>query len=238
MTTATGDPTTATDAEVPEPERFGLKGPAGPHPLTQPRIWVPLAVLLFILNIPFIHLALRGPAKVTTTIPFQDDYSRTELGDNYFSTGGLWRIVNGQVYAPGVKNNPLWLRAKLPHDVVVEFDARTESSSGDVRAEIFGNGRDHPSGYILTYGSTSTLAKLDEKARDRKESHARKPERGRMYHWKIVRDGAKLSWYIDGDLFLEDNDPHPLSGPDHDRFGFDTWVTDAYFDNLTIQPLR
>jgi hypothetical protein len=255
--------------EVPEPERFGRPPPPGPHPLTRPRIFVPILVLLFVLNLPFLHLMLRGPAAVTTKIPFTDDYSRTELGNDYFSTGGLWRIVNGEVYSPGVKNNPLWLKAKLPHDVVAEFDVRSESSAGDVKCEIFGNGRDHSSGYILVFGgwnnTISVIARLDEHGppRDitairptpgaldwllgghapesdnfRMERKDRRVEKGRTYHWKVVREGSVLSWYIDGDLFMTYDDPKPLYGPDHDRFGFGTWATDGFFDNLVIRPLH
>jgi hypothetical protein len=232
-------PTPAAAAVADEP--FVLPPAPGPHPLTQRRVWLPLAILLFLLNIPFLHLFLRGAAPVTTTVPFKDDYERAQLGDDYFATGGFWRILDGQLYSPGVKNNPLWVKAKLPRDVVVEFDARAESTAGDIKCEIFGNGRDHSSGYILVFGgwsnTISALARLDEHGADRKERRDKKVEKGRTYHFKVTRQGTLLTWAIDGETFLSWDDANPLEGSGHDRFGFGTWATDAYFDNLEIRPL-
>jgi hypothetical protein len=255
--------TAGTDTEpvsVPPAERFGEKRPGDRHPLLQKRVFIPILVLLFVLNIPFFHLFLRGAQSTSATIPFIDDYERPELGKNYFATGGFWRLVNGWVYSPGAKNNPLWLRAKLPRDVVVEFDAKSDSPDGDVKCEIFGDGRDHSTGYLLVFGgwhnSRSTIARLYEHGTEisnlsgEKKAQAmqdgiytvsrtdRKMERNRIYHWKVVRDGKLLTWYIDGDLFLQLEDPHPLYGPENDRFAFGTWATDAYFKNLSITPLH
>ena len=223
-------------------ERFALPSAPGPHPLTRRKVWLPILILLVVLNIPFLHLALRGAARTSTTVPFSDNFERAELGEHYFATGGHWRIINGELFSPGVKNNPLWLQAKLPRDVVVEFDARGEDTAGDIKAEIFGNGRDHSSGYVLVFGgwnnTISTLARLNEHGDDRKENRTKRVEKGKTYHFKIVRDGTKLTWFIDGEQFLEYDDPNPLTGSSHDRFGFGTWASDVYFDNLTIQPLR
>ena len=170
-------------------------------------------------------------------------------GPNYFATGGFWRIVNGWVFSPGAKNNPLWLRAKMPHDVVVECDVKSDSPDGDVKVEMFGDGRDHSTGYLLVFGgwknTKSIIARLYEHGADitnlsgEKKAEAladgqfivsrsdRKVERGRVYHWKIIREGKTLTWYIDGNLFLQMEDPHPLYGPANDRFAFGTWATDG-----------
>ena len=68
--------------------------------------------------------------------------------------------------SPGVKNNPLWLKAKLPENVAVDFDVRSMSPEGDIKCEIFGDGSDHASGYVLIHGgwnnSISIIARLDE----------------------------------------------------------------------------
>lgn len=225
----------------PTPEPYGQPPPAGPHPLTQRRIWLPLALLLAVLSIPFVHLALRGPAETTTTIPFADDFDRAELGPDYFATGGHWRIVDGGLYSPGVRNNPLWLKARLPRDVAVEFDARAGTTDGDVKFEIFGNGRDHASGYVLIFGgwsnTISIIARLDEHGRDRLERRDRKVEKGRTYRMRVERRGKTLTWFIDGEQFLAFEDAAPLEGRHHDRFGFGSWNADAWFDNLRIEPL-
>ena len=64
-----------------------------------------------------------------------------------------------------------------------------------------------------------------------------KVERGRTYHVVVTKHGGKLRWEMDGQLALEMDDPAPLSGTGHDRFGFSSWANDTYFDNLSITPL-
>jgi len=174
-----------------------------------------------------------------------------------------------------VKNNPLWLKAKLPQNVAVEFDARSQSPEGDIKVEIFGDGSDHASGYVLIHGgwnnSLSIIARRDEhgvsygnllqqaqavaaqrklptanpvetgvfteKTRMRLEANPYPVQLGRTYHWRIERRGSLLSWSIDGQKFMEFDDPFPLVGEKHDRFGFSCWEAQLYFDNLHIEPL-
>ena len=37
--------------------------------------------------------------------------------------------------------------------------------------------------------------------------------------------------------FLTYDDPTPLEGAGHDRFGFSSWDADVFFDRLDVQPL-
>jgi hypothetical protein len=57
------------------------------------------------------------------------------------------------------------------------------------------------------------------------------------YHWTIFKRGGHLAWFMDGQPFLSMDDPTPLQGEGHDRFGFTGWETPARFDNLRIAPL-
>jgi len=136
--------------------------------LKRPRIFGPLAALVAVVQLPFLHQAFRGPAAVNAAVPFEDKYERASLGNEYWSNGGDWRIVGGQLYSPGVGNNPLWLKARLPPDVRIEFDVRSEGSDGDVKWEAFGDGRNHSSGYLFLFGAwhnrESRICKLDEHA--------------------------------------------------------------------------
>jgi len=258
---------------LPEPPKEPWKKPEG---LTR-RGWLILGAVIVLANFPVVHHALfRSEPEATVSLPYSDDFSRREtVENNYWNTGGHWRTINGELFSPGVRNNPLWLKAKLPNDVAVEFDVRSMSPEGDIKAEIFGNGTDHASGYVLIHGgwgnSISVIARLDEhgtplpqlqrdsdklaadmklpsnKPEDtgvfRKNTHMRveanpfKVEIGRTYHWRIERRGSLLSWFIDGQPFMSFDDPFPLTGPGHDRFGFSSWEADLYFDNLKIQPL-
>lgn len=146
------------------------------HPWLKPRIAVPLAACLAAVQLPFIHYALRGAAEVKTAVPYEDDFGRASLGDQWWSNGGDWRIVDGQCFSPGVGNNPLWLKARLPPDVRVEFDTRSEGADGDIKWEMYGDGRTHSTGYLFLFGAwhnrESRIAKLDEHALTQEELRA------------------------------------------------------------------
>lgn len=146
------------------------------HPWLAPRVGIPLAAVVVVVQLPFIQAALRGAAPVNAAVPFEDRFDRATLGDSWWSNGGLWRIVEGQVYSPGVGNNPLWLKARLPDDVRVEFDVRSEGADGDVKWEMYGDGRNHSTGYLFLFGAwhnrESRICKLDEHALTREELRA------------------------------------------------------------------
>jgi hypothetical protein len=253
------------------PESAAAETPwQAPSPIGRVSLGVIVGVVLLI-NLPMLHYFLwRSPPKATEALPFRDDYSNpATVAEKYFSTGGLWRtdtLPNSQerwLLSPGVKNNPLWLEASLPNDVAVEFDVKSMSPEGDIKVEIFGDGTDHASGYVLIHGgwnnSISIIARLDEHAppfsslpagkdlvaeglyrensRVRVEGNPFKVEIGRTYHWRIERRGKVLSWFIDGNPFMRFEDPLPLSGKGHDRFGFSSWEAQLYFDNLTVTAL-
>jgi len=238
--------TTATSAAPPEPAPGAGEAASGlDRPLGR-RGWVAVALLVLGTSFPLLHQAFRGPAPAPVArLPYGDDFERTELGGDWFTTGGHWRILKGELWAPEAKNNPLWLKMKLPRDVAVEFDARSETAGGgrpgDIKFEIFGNGRDHASGYVCVFGGwgnqISVIARQDEHGADRKERRDVKVEPGRTYHMRVERAGRELRWLVDGRLFLAYDDPRPLEGAGHDRFGFSSWEADVFYDGLRIRPL-
>jgi hypothetical protein len=231
------------------PREAGCEKPSGAPSAARPaggrfemsplRIGLLIGIVIAV-QMPFLLYWIRGAPASLASVPLQDDFERTEIGDRYFSTGGHWRIENGTLHSSGVKNNPLWLAAKLPEDVAIEFDARSESNDGDIKCELFGNGRDHSSGYVVILGgwsnSVSVLARLDEHGRDRIENRLAKVEKGRTYRIRIERRGGLLRCFSDGALVMEFDDPRPLRGKGHDRFGFSSWDSDVFFDNLKIEP--
>ena len=210
------------------------------------RGWLALGLCVAAANLALVHGALRREAPVTVPGPtYRDDFERPVLGESWFTTGMHWRVSGGELWAPEAKNNPLWLRMRLPHDVAIEFDARSEGSTGnrqgDIKFEIFGDGRSHASGYVCVFGgwgnTVTAIARLDEHGSDRKERRDRPVEPGRRYHMRVERRGSVLRWSVDGELLLEYDDPRPLAGPGHDRFGFSGWASDLFFDNLVVEPL-
>lgn len=256
-----------------EPERAaGWQKPPGMGRLG----WAVLAGGLLLVNLPLLHRLLRAAPEATVKLPYEDDFSSpATVAAHYFSTGGQWRTAGGELFSPGVKKNALWLKAKLPQNVVIDFDARCPSAEGDIRVEVFGNGVDHLSGYELIQGgwsnTLSAIVRLDENARSltqlqaeaqqvaarqglrsaglvetglfkadtplRVEVHsAVRPQK--KYHWRIERRGSLLRWSIDGQPFLELDDPFPLTRSGHDRFGFSSAESDVFYDNLRIVALE
>jgi hypothetical protein len=210
------------------------------------RGWAAIAACVLAANVALLHHLLRREAPVTVQgSHFSDDFDRAAIGPNYFTTGMHWRILRGELWAPEAKNNPLWLQMRLPRDVAIEFDARSETATGsrpgDIKFEVFGNGRDHASGYVCVFGGwgnqISVVARLDEHGADRKERHDARVEPKRTYHMRVERQGHELRWFIDGRPFLTFDDPRPLEGKGHDRFGFSSWEADVFFDNLRIERL-
>ena len=180
--------------------------------------------------------------------------------------GGTGLDIDGRVmsnsmraFVEHARNHPLWLRRRLPTNARIEFDAMSGSDEGDLKVELWGDGRsaadsvsyNDATSYLTIFGgwknSFHVLARINEHAPDRPEIRldensddlrARKVEKGRSYHFKVTRDdGHTVRWLVDDLEILTYPDPKPLLGPGHDHFGFNDWDVRACFDNLTVTPL-
>ena len=191
---------------------------------------------------------VKDPPPITER--FVDDFERSSIGGNYYPTGGNYQIVDGQLIAKDGFNHPLWLRKALPRDVAIEVDVWAETDVGDLKVELFGDGRSHAknkgayraTGYVAIFGgwnnSKSILARKNEHGKELViDRTRRRVEKARTYHWKIVRQGGVVEWFIDGASFLRYEDPRPLEGPGHRYFAFNNWQSPSRFDNLSITPL-
>lgn len=179
---------------------------------------------------------------------FTDRFERSDLGSAWNNTGGPFRIVNGELHVRGAHNRPLWLKRRLPHDVHIEFDVRSESTDGDIKVEVFGDGVSKATtasytatSYVVIFGGwknqLNVLARMDEHAHDRVVGPSYKVVPGKTYHMKIERQGDIIQAWVDDKLLLKLEDPKPLSGPSHDHFAFNNWESDVYFDNLKVEAL-
>jgi hypothetical protein len=191
---------------------------------------------------------VRDPAPVSGT--WTETFDRTgRPGGDYYVTGSGYALVDGHLSAHGAHNHPMWLRKKLPHDVRVELDCWSTEKRGDLKLELFGDGKSFdPDGgaYLATgyeivfggwYNQKSIIARLDEHGKDMASRTDIKVVANQHYHWLIERRGTKISWSIDGAPFLAYDDAHPLENAGHEYLGFNNWETDTWFDNVVITPL-
>lgn len=183
----------------------------------------------------------ENPSAPAVSLPFTDDFNRSDLGERLKKTGGTWEIENGKLHSTGEENIPLWLDVPLPRNVRVEFTTVSKSPAVDTKVEIFGDGVRHESGYIVILGGwgnrISTIARLDEHEKTRVEKRT-KWKQNQAYRWRIERaDGKALSFYIDDQLVLTYDDAKPLFGPRHNKLGFTNWASDITYDDLKITAL-
>jgi hypothetical protein len=190
---------------------------------------------------------VKDPPPVSAR--WTDQFERDDVGENYYQTGSGYEMIHGALSAHGAHNHPLWLRKKLPRDVRIEFTTWSNEDRGDLKVEVFGDGRSFDpdggrytaTGYEVIFGgwynSKSIIARLDEHGNDMVQRALPKVVKGQRYRWKIERRAKTLSWFIDDQPFLAYEDPRPLDGPGHEYLGFNNWETDTWFDDLVITPL-
>ncbi|HEY5958582.1 MAG TPA: hypothetical protein VIV60_18605, partial [Polyangiaceae bacterium] len=141
----------------------------------------------------------------------------------------------------------------------IRFTARALSEFGDIKVEAWGDGKSYAKGnsytdatsYIFIFGGWKNqfhvLARNNEHDTNRLElvinRDASDPKRlpviqNKKYEMTIERnDGKTVSFRVDDQELFRFADPEPLSGEQHDRFGFNNWDTPVCFDDLTITPL-
>jgi hypothetical protein len=190
---------------------------------------------------------------------FHDEFDRPELGPDWNATSPAWRISQGKLCAQGARNHPVWLRRRLARNARIEFDAESASADGDLKAELWGDGRSAAEGvsytdatsYLVILGGWRNrfhvLARRDEHAPDRlqvvvdaasTDLRARPVVAGLAYHFKVERrDGKTVRWLVDDIELLSFSDPEPLAGPGHDALAFNDWEVPVCFDNLLVTPL-
>lgn len=201
-------------------------------------------------------LAAASGCKVREPPPidksYVDNFDRGSIGPDYNRTGSGYRIVDGALNARGAHNHPLWLARKLPPgDLQIDLDAWSTDPKGDIKIELFGDGRSYDpdgnrymaTGYVLVFGgwsnSKSILARLDEHGSQMSQRTSPRVEPNRRYHWRVIRRRDTIEWFIDDMAvpFLRYQDAQPLAGAGHEYLSFNNWETDTWFDNLVIKRL-
>jgi hypothetical protein len=227
------------------------------------------------------------PSPNTMTGPFEDNFDRAggpmaavgaaapsasaassataapaagDPGPEWIATApGIWRIDNGRLCGEHARNHGIWLKRTLPVNARIEFDAVSQNTDGDLKAEYWGDGRSfatalsytNATSYLTIFGGWHNkfhvLARLNEHGNDRKEitvtpdsdDPREKPVvTGQIYHFKVERnDGKTIKWWVDNNEMLSWTDTAPLAGVGHDHFGFNDWDVKVCFDNVKVVPL-
>jgi hypothetical protein len=182
------------------------------------------------------------------------------LGPNWAQVKtAAWKIENGKLCGQGAHNHGVWLQKVLPVNARIEFDAVTSSDDGDLKTEVWGDGKSAATGlsytnatsYLAIFGgwknTIHALARLDEHGKDRREIPVDKSSddprqrpvvKGQTYRFKVERsDGRTVRWFIDNTEMISWADPQPLAGEGHDHFGFNEWEVKVCFDNVKVTPL-
>ncbi len=153
----------------------------------------------------------------------------------------------------------MWLARSLPVNARIEVDAFAESSDGDLKLELWGDGASGATGnsytnatsYIAIFGgwknTKHVLARINEHGDDRlefdldpqsDEERTRPVAVGQAYHFKIERaDGKTIEWSVNGEVYFKNADKEPLAGVGHEHLGFNDWEAPVCFDNLKVTPL-
>lgn len=204
------------------------------------------------------RLSVPAEAAIVPAVAFEDTFDRAELGGDWLATSPRWRLEHGQLCAQGARNHPAWLRRRLAVNARIEFDAISHSPEGDIKVEMWGDGRtaahkstyDDATSYLAILGGWQNrwhvLARLDEHGSDRVQLRvapgADDPggpvQPHRTYRFRVERtDGHTVRWWVDGIELASFEDPKPLLGIGHEYFAFNDWESPVCFDNLSIIAL-
>ena len=166
--------------------------------------------------------------------------------DGAEGNGKAWIIKDGRLTVAKAHNAALWLQKELPlGDLRISFTVTAHSDEGDVKCEVFGDGFNHQSGYILINGgwknTVRAIARQDEHGEDRHNDHScrRSSKRKCVFKdheetWVIERIKGALYWYINNEFVLVYRDSQPLQGR---HFAFNNWSAPSSFDHLKIYQL-
>ncbi len=106
----------------------------------------------------------------------------TNLGPNWLPMKtNAWRVENGKLCGEGAHTHGLWLNRTLPINARIEFDAVAMTDDGDLKVELWGDGKSYATStsytnatsYIAVLGgwknTKHVLARLNEHGNDARE---------------------------------------------------------------------
>ncbi len=169
-------------------------------------------------NVP-LWLDARLPDDVRVTFAAESKSDAVDFKFEIFGDGR--RHESGYVVIFGGWNNSRSIIARLAEHGERHDGIRTAGKTAELRAEV-----------------DEDAAAARERHRGRREIVQRsgRLEPHRVYRVRFERRGHDLRVFLDGELHLELFDPSPLAGRGHDRFAFNNWASEVFFDDLAIEP--
>lgn len=228
----------------------------------KPWYFILLAITLVVIGLVVYQEGTQSlsPLPSDAKLVFAEDFNQTraleqfrqgqpDLGhevEGAEGNGKAWVIKEGRLTVAKAHNAALWLQTKLPQgDLRISFTVQAHSDEGDVKCEVFGDGMNHQSGYILINGgwknTVRAIARQDEHGEDRHNDHSCRlsPHRkcvtkDQEETWVIEKRKGVIYWYINKRFILAERDSHPLEGR---YFAFNNWSAPSSFDRLRIYQL-
>lgn len=205
-----------------------------------------VSLKIFVIFLFSVSVFFACTSEKKAVLVFEDNFDRAEIGASYEIHGGDWKIKDGKLNSRRAENKNLVLKSvDLPQNGVIEMTMKSNSDDIDVKFNLWGDGKphDHGDGYTFILGGwknrVSIISKLDEHEKNRSEKRKAGLEKGKAYKVKVVRMLNKISWFVNGELFLEYSDETPLKVTDgYSKLSFANWRSDVEFDDLKIYALE
>jgi len=180
--------------------------------------------------------ALRDPIETGWTLRFSDDFERTEIGADWKSIAGNWKIVNGALVAnhPEKRSGKLYITRDFPGAQRLEYDASTDEP-GDLSAVLGADdiGR-WETGYFFGFGSNWNLSSKLLVRGPEKAIYFAPVIAGKVHRVVCQRDGDLLTHIADGKVVMTYRDPKPLTGEGHQRISLYTFGGTSKIDHVKV----
>ena len=157
---------------------------------------------------------------------WQDDFGRTEVGQDWHVCRGTASIREGRLLLEGAGATIVTERRFAP-DVRIEFDAEAEPGVPpcDLSAALAAS-KDFGYGYLYAFGGANN--RVNQLLGPGVRLVDPKPkfliEHGKLYHIVAQKEGKRLTCRVNGETILEVTTPDPAGGPGFDRVGVVTWA--------------
>lgn len=172
-------------------------------------------------------------AEAEWKLEFQDDFERTEIGDQW-SVSGKGKVMDGALLLEGVSQATI--NRGFKPDVRLEFDARSLPGVPpcDLSATL-ACGDLMQYGYLLGFGARGNTANhLVGPGAGWADLKPPFPiEREKLYHLVARMEGKRITYTVNGTDIIDRTVEDPLGGPSFDRVGLLTW-TGMTVDNVRV----